>query len=72
MGRIISFVLGGAIGAVGALLLAPRSGEETRNMVADQASNAMNNAQELGEQAADAIQNSSSKQPRRVRKWLRA
>jgi gas vesicle protein len=37
MGRFGSFLLGGAIGAGIALLLAPRSGEETRALVAEKA-----------------------------------
>ena len=32
---ILSFLLGGVIGAVLALLVAPRSGEETRELLAD-------------------------------------
>lgn len=34
---LIGFVVGGAVGAVTALLLAPQSGEETREMIKDQA-----------------------------------
>lgn len=37
MGKIGSFLLGGAIGAGVALLLAPRSGEESRALVAEKA-----------------------------------
>jgi gas vesicle protein len=37
MSRFVSFLLGGAIGAGVALLFAPRSGEETRALVAEKA-----------------------------------
>jgi gas vesicle protein len=37
MGKLGSFLLGGAVGAGIALLLAPRSGEETRALVAEKA-----------------------------------
>ena len=57
MSRLMYFLVGGALGAVGALLFAPRTGEETRNMVADYAGNVANDAQAFGAKAAENIQN---------------
>jgi len=37
MGKFVSFLLGGLVGATAALLFAPRSGEETRALVAEKA-----------------------------------
>ena len=42
------FVFGGLVGAIAALLCAPRSGEETRAMVADKANSVWGEAQEIG------------------------
>lgn len=46
-----AFVLGGVIGAAVALLYAPRTGVETRAMVADRANAAWGNAQDFGARA---------------------
>lgn len=45
------FLLGGAIGAAAALLYAPRSGAETRALVADKANEAWGHAQHYGTEA---------------------
>ena len=43
---IAGFIVGGAIGAITGVLLAPKSGEETRAMLADSAKDAMKKADE--------------------------
>lgn len=45
------FLLGGALGALAALLYAPRSGTETRALVADKAQEAWGSAQQLSTEA---------------------
>lgn len=55
MNKFVTFLFGGAIGACAALLLAPRSGAETRNLVADQANNFASNAQEASSQMVDKL-----------------
>ena len=44
-GRLGSFIIGGAVGAIAALLAAPRAGAETRTLVADKANEAWGSAQ---------------------------
>lgn len=44
------FLVGGAIGAIAGILLAPKSGEETRAMLADGAKDAMKRADETVKQ----------------------
>ena len=51
-----AFLAGGAIGAVIALLYAPRSGSETRAMVSDKVGAAWGEAQEFGAQASENVQ----------------
>ena len=46
-----AFLFGGVVGAIAALLCAPRSGEETRAMVADKANTVWGEAQDWGAQA---------------------
>ena len=46
------FLIGGVVGAVAALLAAPRPGAETRAMVADKANDILGDAQQWGGQAA--------------------
>ncbi len=46
------FIIGGVVGAVAALLAAPRTGVETRAMVADKANQFMGDAQQWGSDAA--------------------
>ena len=43
---LAGFIVGGAIGAIAGVLLAPKSGEETRAMLADGAKEAMKRADE--------------------------
>ena len=43
---LAGFIVGGAIGAIAGILLAPKSGEETRAMLADGAKEAMKRADE--------------------------
>lgn len=43
---LAGFIVGGAIGAITGILLAPKSGEETRAMLADGAKEAMRKADE--------------------------
>ena len=50
------FVLGGLAGALGALLLAPRRGAETRQMVAEKAGDVFNGAQQWGNEAGAQAQ----------------
>ena len=50
------FLIGGVVGAVAALLAAPRSGAETRAMVADKAGEFAGNAQQWGDSAAAGAQ----------------
>ena len=45
MARFGYFILGGIVGAIGALFMAPRSGEETRAIVADKATSIASDAQ---------------------------
>ncbi len=56
MARFGTFIIGGLVGAVAALLYAPRKGEETRNMVAEKANEAWAEAQVWGTQAAQSAQ----------------
>lgn len=49
-------ILGGAAGAIAALMLSPKTGEENRQIVAEYASNAASSAQQFGNQAASTIQ----------------
>ena len=50
------FLLGGAVGAIAALLCAPRTGVETRAVVADRLNTAWNGAQDFGANAAAQTQ----------------
>ncbi len=43
---LAGFIVGGAIGAIAGILLAPKSGEETRAMLADSAKDAARRADE--------------------------
>ena len=43
---LAGFIVGGAIGAIAGILLAPKSGEETRKMIADTTKEAMRRADE--------------------------
>ena len=56
---LAGFIVGGAIGAITGILLAPKSGEETRAMLADSAKEAMKKADEtvkqIQEKADDVV-----------------
>lgn len=56
MNKFGTFVCGGIVGAIGALLLAPRSGEETRTLMADQANNIASTAQVKSGDIKDKVQ----------------
>lgn len=47
---LAGFLVGGAIGAVAGILLAPKSGEETRKLLADGAKDALSKADETVKQ----------------------
>lgn len=47
---LAGFVVGGAIGAIAGILLAPKSGEETRKMLADSAQDMARRADETAKQ----------------------
>lgn len=48
MGRISSFITGAAVGVIAALMLAPRSGEETRTLVVEKAGAVASEAKDFG------------------------
>jgi len=50
---LVWFLAGGVLGAVGALLLAPQSGQETREVVRRRAEEGRRRAYEAGRQAAE-------------------
>ena len=56
---LAGFVVGGAIGAVAGILLAPKSGEETRKLLSDSAQDSARRADETAKQiqskADDAV-----------------
>jgi len=52
---LMSFVLGGLIGAAAALLLAPKSGRQTREQIRDIAEDAKEKAEGYYDQARDKI-----------------
>ena len=56
---LAGFIVGGAIGAIAGILLAPKSGEETREMIAESAKSAVNKAnetvQEIQNKADDVV-----------------
>ena len=56
---IAGFIVGGAIGAIAGILLAPKSGEETRQMLSDSAKDMIKKADETAKQiqskADDAV-----------------
>ena len=57
MGKAFSFIVGATIGAaagtIAGILVAPRSGAETRAMAADMANDAWDNARDMYEQGAE-------------------
>ena len=60
------FFIGGVVGAVAALLAAPRSGAETRAMVADKAGEFAGNAQQWGDLCRRRAQHIYQEAPPRV------
>jgi gas vesicle protein len=52
---IVAFVLGAAVGAAVALLMAPTSGEETRKILGDKAREGRERAEEAARQGRDFI-----------------
>ena len=52
---LLSFILGGLIGAGIALLVAPKSGRQTRARIKDMAEDAKERAEDYSEQAKDRI-----------------
>jgi gas vesicle protein len=66
MGRFGSFLLGGAIGAGIALLFAPRTGEETRALVAEKADEYWGKGQDLYGQGKTRIQDGVASVPSAV------
>ena len=52
-GVILSFLVGALTGAATAVLLAPRSGRETREMLGEQWRDAADRSRHLGEQAVE-------------------
>ena len=65
MGKVSSFVTGAAIGAVAALLLAPKTGEQTRAFVTEKASSVVGEAKDFAAgmpgSAQDAIKAAKEK-----------
>ena len=53
---LAGFIVGGAIGAVAGVLLAPRSGEETRKMLKDTADDMARRADETAKQIKTQVQ----------------
>ena len=64
MGKVFSFVAGAVIGAAAGtvigILMAPRSGAETRAMAADMANDAWDNARDIYEQGVDQARAAAS------------
>ena len=61
--RILSFLLGAAAGAAAAILLAPRSGRETREILAER-------GKEVGETVAGRAHDLAADVQRRTGPWL--
>jgi gas vesicle protein len=55
-GILLAFVSGSALGAIAALLLAPRSGEESRELLRGYARRAEDNLRELAGRAGEVIE----------------
>ena len=56
---VIPFALGGAIGAVAALMLSPRSGEENRELVAEKVDYYAGHSEQLFQRAADTVRDTA-------------
>ena len=57
-GLLVAFLVGGAIGTVAALLYAPRSGEETRAIVADKVDDLLGQGTPVYSKGYTTIENS--------------
>lgn len=57
---MLAFLVGAALGAGLALLLAPKSGEETRRQLADAAKNLRDDAESKFGEAGDAVRGSAA------------
>ena len=68
MKRFSWFLFGGAFGALLGLLVAPRSGEETRALIADKADEYWGKSQEIYNQGVNRIQESAAKVPENLTK----
>ena len=55
MGKISSFITGAALGAVAALLFAPKSGEQTRAFVTEKANAVVGEAKDFGAGVPDSL-----------------
>ena len=60
-GYLAAFAIGALAGAVAALLLAPHSGKETRQLIADRGRKIKGDAQKTFEQAKDYIGSTKTK-----------
>ncbi len=62
---LAGFIVGGAIGAIAGILLAPKSGEETRKLIADTTKDVMNRAdatvKEIQSKADDVVSDMQKK-----------
>ena len=70
---LAGFIVGGAIGALAGVLLAPKSGEETRQMIADSTKDAMRRADETVKQIqtkADDVVSDMQKKGDEIREKL--
>lgn len=55
MGRLIPFIVGGAAGAIAALLLSPNNGEQNRELVAEKVDYYSTHGEQIFQQAADSV-----------------
>jgi gas vesicle protein len=69
-GAFACFLLGAAVGAAAAILLAPRSGRETRELLADQGSEVAKQAQKRGGLFAKRAHELASDVQSRAEGWL--
>ena len=56
MGKIKSFFIGASLGTIAALLLAPKTGEQTRALVAEKATAVAGEAKDFGADVPGAVQ----------------
>lgn len=65
---LAGFVVGGAIGAVAGILLAPKSGEETRKLLSDSAQDIARRADETAKQIQSKADDAVSDLQKKVKK----